>query len=38
MKAADLMRAMDARPDALEAAAPSPRNGDRKPDISAVLG
>ena len=38
MKAADLMRAMDSRPDALEAAAPSPRNGDRKPDISAVLG
>lgn len=38
MKAADLMRAMESRPDALEAAAPSLRGSDRKPDISDVLG
>ena len=38
MKAADLMRAMESRPDALEAAAPSLHGSDRKPDISDVLG
>ena len=38
MKATELMRALDAaRPEALEAAAPSPRKRDRKPDISGVL-
>lgn len=37
MKAADLMRAMESRPDALEAAAPSLHGSDRKPDISDVL-
>lgn len=37
MKAAELMRAMETRPDMLEAAAPAPQGSGRKPDISDVL-
>lgn len=37
MKATELIRALESRPEALEAAASSPRKNDRVPDISGVL-
>ena len=38
MKATELMRALESRPEALEAAAPQTKRGNRTPDISGVLG